>query len=334
MAEEIRQALGCGLMWFRRIDGGSHRRTYLVHATAATAGAPAWVARFAAAPATELQRRVTAQRLARAAGVRAPAVVGHNLARVGLLDGGAVQPGHAEEWCWVVERFVPGRPFDPSRMDATEAQRTAVDLGQQFRALHGVRLDAYGHVPPRQWAVYATYREQMAHTRMGGESGAETALRLAGHPAPAAVLPAIRDVYRFLLETYREDGARLLKSDCNPGNFLVRGGRVTALLDWEWATGGDPAAEVSEWLFMSADKAGERASELLDALLDGYEPHEPGRFRRRVLAYQVAHALAQMQDFHEHRHRMRRDALGRTFASLCSRLEHHLATRAWESPMG
>ena len=139
-AEEIRQALGCGPLRFRRIEGGSHRRTYLVHAATAATGAPEWVARFAAAPATELQRRVTAQRLARAAGVRAPAVVAHNLARVGLLDGGALQPGHAEEWCWVVEQFVPGSASDPSRMDADEAQRTAVDLGQQFRTLHGVRV--------------------------------------------------------------------------------------------------------------------------------------------------------------------------------------------------
>jgi aminoglycoside phosphotransferase (APT) family kinase protein len=331
MGEGIRQALGCRPLRFRRIEGGSHRRTYLVQATT---DAPAWVARFAAAPATELQRRVTAQRLARAAGVRAPEVVAHNLARVGLLDGGAGPLGHAEAWCWVVETFMPGRPFDPSRLDADEAQQTAVDLGQQFRALHGVQLEAYGHVPPRQWAVYATYREQMAHIRMGGERGAETALRVAGHPAPATVLPTIRDVYRFLLETYREDGPRLLKSDCNPANILGLSGRVTALLDWEWAAGGDPAAEVSEWLFMSADKAGERASALLDALLVGYGPEEPARFRRRVLAYQVVHALAQLQVFHEHRSRMRRDTLERTFAALRARLAHHLATRAWESPLG
>jgi aminoglycoside phosphotransferase (APT) family kinase protein len=44
--------------------------------------------------------------------------------------------------------------------------------------------------------------------------------------------------------------------DVGPGNFMHEGGRVTAMLDWEFAHVGDPMDDLGWWLFRGHDMAG------------------------------------------------------------------------------
>ena len=48
----------------------------------------------------------------------------------------------------------------------------------------------------------------------------------------------------------------LCHGDVGPGNFLHDGGRVTALLDWEFSHLGDPMDDLGWWVFRGHDMAG------------------------------------------------------------------------------
>ncbi|MFG1606469.1 phosphotransferase family protein [Actinoplanes sp. NPDC049265] len=65
--------------------------------------------------------------------------------------------------------------------------------------------------------------------------------------------------------------ARLVHGDINPKNILVGGGRVTAVLDWEFAYSGCPYGDVAN---MARFGAGYPPG-FLDGFVSGFEEHEP-----------------------------------------------------------
>ena len=68
---------------------------------------------------------------------------------------------------------------------------------------------------------------------------------------------------RYTLAVLRElapavvDRTVLCHGDVGPGNFLHEGGRVTALLDWEFAHLGDPMDDLAWWVFRGHDMRGD-----------------------------------------------------------------------------
>jgi aminoglycoside phosphotransferase (APT) family kinase protein len=68
---------------------------------------------------------------------------------------------------------------------------------------------------------------------------------------------------RYTLAVLRElapiavDRTVLCHGDVGPGNFLHEGGRVTALLDWEFAHLGDPMDDLGWWVFRGHDMRGD-----------------------------------------------------------------------------
>jgi aminoglycoside phosphotransferase (APT) family kinase protein len=119
----------------------------------------------------------------------------------------------------------------------------------------------------------------------------------------------------MLREEY-PDRPRLCHGDCATTNILVDQKRIVALIDWEWARGGDPAANIAYWAFWQDD------IEALDALLAGYQADEPARFRKRVLAYRVYTAIDLIHVYAEHG--------GPDNIRFCrQKLETALKTRPW-----
>ncbi|HZG67526.1 MAG TPA: phosphotransferase [Herpetosiphonaceae bacterium] len=305
VARAVERALGARQIDFVVFTAGASRRTFLVRH-----GSRRWVARVAQAPGEELRRAVAAQQMALAAGVRAPHILAQHLA-----------PESPGGYLWAVEEFVWGTPFDHRGFDREGTRRASVDLGRQLRLLHAIPLDAFGLVPPRPYEVYATFAEWIANQ----ERRVPAALRVSGHSLD--LIPSISKVYHLLRDTYAA-APRLIKSDCQGDNVLVADGAVTALIDWEWASGADPTFEVAYWLFRSA------ASAALDYILAGYQPDDPGLFRRRVMAYQVLHALDQMLVFDEYRDTMSTEDFREAIAYCSHRLAQSLKTRPWQMARG
>jgi aminoglycoside phosphotransferase (APT) family kinase protein len=166
-------------------------------------------------------------------------------------------------------------------MAYVRAERNALsfDFGRQLRKLHAVEVDAFGLMPPDPVSInqstFAAWIDR--ETSRAGQ-----AAELAGMGRDT--LQQIIDIYAMLREEYH-DRPRLCHGDCTATNILVNQGRVAALIDWEWARGGDPATDIAFWAFWQDDVEG------IDALLAGYQAGDSAGFRRRVLAYRVYTAV-------------------------------------------
>jgi aminoglycoside phosphotransferase (APT) family kinase protein len=243
------------------MPGGTNARTFL-----ANAGASAWIVRVEPGDGTQLRRAFSAQQLARTAGVSVPEIIAWE------LD----VPEHRRH-VWTVEEYVPGVPFDQD-LAASNAQHIAADLGKQLRRLHDVPAEAFGLLAPNPYPTYTSFE-----TWINDEA---RYIPEAVHAADLdeSMIPLIEEVYAQLRAWYRAD-PRLCHGDCGGANMLVQDTRIAALVDWEWAGGGDPAFDIAYWSFWQQDGAA------FEHLLAAYEPSDAAMFRQRIDAYQVVHAV-------------------------------------------
>lgn len=256
----------------RPLTGGTNNRTFL-----AEHRDQSWIVRVEEPGGAQLRRARDAQELARRAGVATPRIVAAH------IDG-----DQAEQHQWMVEERIAGVHFEPMAFEPAERNMLAFDLGRQLRRLHGVTVDQFGIMPPDPWRLNrSTFAAWLDRER----SRIRGAVELAG--MQPGTLPLIADVYAFLREGYR-DRPRLCHGDCATTNILVDQGRIVALIDWEWAKGGDPAANIAYWDFWQDDLVA------LEALLAGYQADAPSRFRARVLAYRVVTAIDLIYVYEEH----------------------------------
>jgi aminoglycoside phosphotransferase (APT) family kinase protein len=276
VAEAIARALGHPQVHLTPLASGTNRRTFLV-----SDGARRWVARFDAAPAHSLVRAIDAQRRAQGAGIRVPETIAH----------GAVDAAGAR-YVWSVETFVAGAPFDHRLANSPEARTAIGDLGEQLRRLHGVALDAFGDLPPRPYPVYESWAAWVANKARR----IDPAARLAGDgPETPPLTTALHEAYHELAGLY--DGPpRFCKGDVAGDNLLVASGGIAAIIDWEWAQGLDPAADVAYWCRATPHAS---AHELL---LAAYAPDDPPRFRSRLRCHQLLQCIETIHVLDEHRH--------------------------------
>ena len=242
----VAQVLGVSAPAFKRLHGGTTDRTFLV-----TNAGQQWVLRVEPIPAAQLPRAVAAQRLAQTAGVAVPDIVAFEL------------PRGETGYCWSLEQFLAGAAFDHAGFHTQATQAAAHDLGKQLRRLLTIEIDGLGLIP----------REQLYAHRV------ERALEAINMP-PADRL-VIERAYACIKAGWPAT-ARLCKNDCAGANILVEYGKVTGIIDWEWAWGGDPAWDIAYWQHHNADSIG------LDFLMAGYDSDDPQALRRRVAAQQVA----------------------------------------------
>ena len=171
-----------------------------------------------------------------------------------------------------------------SRPDPDETESTAAEYLALVAAVHAADPAAF---PIEQ---YATMGEAISDdlgwwTAYADERGSleEPLIRLAARVL-AATVPAT------------DERPSLVHGDVGAGNFMVDGGRVSAMLDWELAHVGDPMEDlgwicVNPWRFGMVDKPvggfGER-----DDLYDGYEAASGARIdRAHVRFWEVLGAL-------------------------------------------
>lgn len=131
-----------------------------------------------------------------------------------------------------------------------DSEKVMVEAERMFAALHSKSLTTrFGHVTVDAegglTAPYATWREFIhAGSQRWLLELEQAKLRDAGYDA---LLLAARAHVSRLEEKYDDvfawDTPCFVHGDLNPGNILTNGGKVTAILDFEWAVSGDPAWE-------------------------------------------------------------------------------------------
>jgi aminoglycoside phosphotransferase (APT) family kinase protein len=213
---------------------------------------------------------------------------------------------HTEgEYCWSVEHFLDGAAFDHAGFQVQATQAAAHDLGRQLRRLHMLEIDGLGVIPHEQ--LYAHRVERALEI-------------IDASPADRLV---IEQAYAFI-KASRPRAARLCKNDCAGANILVQYGKVTAIIDWEWAWGGDPAWDIAYWQLHNHDPAA------LDFLIAGYEPDYPAELRRRVAAQQVACTIELISVYSENVQIFDQAARNAGIEQQQARLAAYLLRQEWE----
>ena len=190
-------------------------------------------------------------------------------------------------WVWSIETFTNGIAFDAALGAGSTAIAAAHDLGEQLRRLHTIEIDAFGDLPPRPYPVYPSARAWVQNK----QRRVATAVTLIGETSVMAT--TIERIYTQLAAWY-VGSPRLCKGDCASTNLLVDHAQHVTLIDWEWAQGLDPAADVAYWCHFTPQH------ELHEALLAAYQPDDLPLFRRRMLAYRVVHSIELIHIYTEH----------------------------------
>lgn len=162
-----------------------------------------------------------------------------------------------------VEGMVPHDDQAAAHIPDAERVPLSLDVAEVLARLHKLDPDAVGlgdlgrkeNYVARQLKRWA---QQWQATRTEPVPAMEDALRLLGERMPAQV------------------GASIVHGDYRLGNFIVAGGRIQAVLDWELCTLGDPLADLGYLLntWMSADERRGDAEDSMPTTAGGFSPRE------------------------------------------------------------
>ena len=145
------------------------------------------------------------------------------------------RPGSGFPWSWSVVRWFPGQSalLAPPRDVAT----TAIALGRFLRALHQPAPEDAPHNPWRGVSLSArTQRVQDDLQQLDGLVNRDAVLRL---------------WERALSTPPWSEPPLWIHGDLHPGNLLVSGGRLSAVIDFADLAAGDPATDLSiAWLLL------------------------------------------------------------------------------------
>lgn len=130
-------------------------------------------------------------------------------------------------------------------LTTTQQEQIAQETGRILARMHEITLPTFGDLYGTEGVFdnwFDTIMDKFAYE--GGEAVKGGLLE-----------PAIRDRMQAVLEAYRHTfdlvtQPRLVHWDYHFGNLLQRDGKITAVLDFEWALGGDPAHDFNrrvEW---------------------------------------------------------------------------------------
>ena len=126
----------------------------------------------------------------------------------------------------VVSRFIEGRQV----ANPESPKRWAEDLARQLVQIHSIRPGERDRP-----FLYDGNHQTLFFT------GGSYPMRMAGHPRAADISEAVRRLQSTLVPT----PPVLVHLDYWHGNVLWHGGRISAVLDWDFAGYGDPAIDVA-----------------------------------------------------------------------------------------
>jgi len=258
---QLETALGQPIGRIKRTSAGTARNTYII-----ASGARQFVLHFArgAVGHMALRRALAVNRIAPTLALTMPQIFASHL------------PADVDEPAWTLEEWVEGHPFVPHQIRWGDALMAAAELGRQVRRLHSIPANGFGFVSDEQFtAPYPTF-----------ETWLDEVILTPGQKAgvlPEGAFARVQVACEFLRAT-AESRPRLCHYDLSPGNVMVNGGQLAAIIDWEAVCGGDPVLDVASFNFWIGDEA------VLSALLRGYAPADPVLFEQRVRAGVLVYA--------------------------------------------
>jgi len=163
--------------------------------------------------------------------------------------------------------FVVGEvPHDDeaaARIPAAERVTLSIDVAEVLARLHKLDPDAVGLADLGRKENYVArqlkrWAQQWEQTR-------------------TEAIPAMEDAFRLLSERVpTQVGASIVHGDYRLGNFIVAGGRIQAVLDWELCTLGDPLADLGYLLntWMAPEERRGDAEDSMPTTAGGFSTRE------------------------------------------------------------
>ena len=150
--------------------------------------------------------------------------------------------GRLEDWTYQVQPRLEGRPLhhlwtglSPETKDALVAQ-----LAAALRALHAVPVEGYGPATGADAERHGSWRARCeeAFAALVGQLGE------VGYALPEAVTAEMARFWAEHADALEPSRPSLVHGDIWPGNLLVEGDRLVAIVDWELAAQAPPDNEL------------------------------------------------------------------------------------------
>ncbi|MET8982429.1 aminoglycoside phosphotransferase family protein [Streptomyces sp. NPDC004539] len=149
------------------------------------------------------------------------------------------RPSAAYPFPWSVRRWLPGETVEAADADAVDRVRLARDLGEFLRRLREVPAEGGPAAGRHSWF-------RGCHPSVYGDQVAESLVTLADEVDVAAC----RAVWGEALVSAWPSAPVWFHGDVSAGNLLVRGGRLSAVIDFGTCGVGDPACDlVIAWTY-------------------------------------------------------------------------------------
>ncbi|MEV4517062.1 aminoglycoside phosphotransferase family protein [Dactylosporangium sp. NPDC049525] len=150
-------------------------------------------------------------------------------------------PGAGYPYPWSVYEWLDGEPARADRI--ADPVRFALDLAEFLAALRRVDITGGPHPGPHNW-----YRGGPLRTYDGEARRALTVL--AGH----VDADLAGEIWQGALDARWDGVRRWFHGDVAPGNLLLDGGRLAAVIDFGTCGVGDPACDLAiAWTLLTAD---------------------------------------------------------------------------------
>lgn|GEM_PF-1569034 len=161
---------------------------------------------------------------------------------------------------YTVQEYIEGKPLGERIFKESDEGQDIADIifpgyellardAQRFLGkFHEIKISGYGFLTVKDGFLRGEYEDWMGFLRSGSEIWCDNVYRAVEKNQ------RIKGKLKQFFEKYQNHlqyaNGRFLTGDItNPGNILVRDGRIVALIDFEWAASGDPA-----WEFAFVDK--------------------------------------------------------------------------------
>lgn len=189
-----------------------------------------------------------------------------------------------------VEERLPGVPLDElaKHISNTDLTEMLLQAGTLLSRIHSVEPGGFGEIDNNGRGEYVTISDLLSEANLGGGS-----LLAAAHSASLA--PDVIKRALHLLHEFRKNCApvspHLLHGDFGPKHLLIDGGKITGIIDFENASGGDPVHEFANWHFFFENQYP------IESLKNGYSDKSAfaDDFERRLTLWRLAIGLSNLR---------------------------------------
>jgi aminoglycoside phosphotransferase (APT) family kinase protein len=201
---------------------------------------------------------------------------------------------------FMIMRRLPGRPGHLVRLPARDRRRVLHQLGEYLRAIHSVPIAGFGPLVPHGRGYGGEEPSLSAYVIRAFAHALE---RLPEDVVPPARRAALRDRFADAAPLLERPTASLLHGDYRLKNALLEeradGWHVSGIVDFEMASGGDPARDLAYCFYSLRWNPGRRGrwdERDIASICAGYGCPYPleAALRQRVLLYQTWEAVGNL----------------------------------------